>query len=454
MVLPGFVYGGSIGGPPPIPMPTYQNREEQQQGTSERSVIQTTLHLERIISICKVEYAWNPSKCSHCKVSGHKDSNCGILIANQKKEEEEKSKIEKGKEGVSIDLMQVLLASTKEVKDKNDGFETVVKKNKGNKSKVSSNSAVGERKKFAIQGQCGNNSKNERLGAEAGNRIQGQNGNNPKNKNFGVFSGNSVKGYYGNNSILSKNRSVQGGKASSKKEQGYNGKNSDFNGKKGIHLVDKGQSSNSKGYDKKGRGSGGSLYPEGNLGSSSDKGIKQDYLKKEEVGNKIVFTQSYVPKSGGDFKANSNFDKFHQNVKGVAPINLHVSNSFGVLQDSCNEESEEALYEEFGLDKFANKNFMNQVESTDSITGLDTNMDHVKKTSLSPEPESLCYEDGELELVEASDNLEDYMRLWRDVSKYLEVPVADDDGTHACYWVSSSESFAHFLESRGMIDEA
>ncbi|CAI9282515.1 unnamed protein product [Lactuca saligna] len=114
--------------------------------------------------------------------------------------------------------MQVLLASTKEVKDKNDGFETVVKKNKGNKSKVSSNSVVGERKKFVIQGQYGNNSKNERLGAEAGNHIQGQNVNNPKNKNSGVFSGNSVQGYYGNNSILSEKRYVQGGKASSKNE--------------------------------------------------------------------------------------------------------------------------------------------------------------------------------------------------------------------------------------------
>ncbi|CAI9300338.1 unnamed protein product [Lactuca saligna] len=40
MVLPGFVSGGSIGGPPPIPMPTYHNREQQQQqqqGTSESS---------------------------------------------------------------------------------------------------------------------------------------------------------------------------------------------------------------------------------------------------------------------------------------------------------------------------------------------------------------------------------------------------------------------------------
>ncbi|CAI9281700.1 unnamed protein product [Lactuca saligna] len=50
MVLPGFVSGGSIGGPPLIPMPTYQNREQQQQGTSEMSVIQTTLHLKAYLN--------------------------------------------------------------------------------------------------------------------------------------------------------------------------------------------------------------------------------------------------------------------------------------------------------------------------------------------------------------------------------------------------------------------
>ncbi|KAL4582207.1 hypothetical protein LXL04_006749 [Taraxacum kok-saghyz] len=36
---------------------------------------------ERIQAKCKIEYAWTPSKCSHCKVFGHRDSTCGILIA-------------------------------------------------------------------------------------------------------------------------------------------------------------------------------------------------------------------------------------------------------------------------------------------------------------------------------------------------------------------------------------
>lgn len=28
--------------------------------------------------------------------------------------------------------------------------------------------------------------------------------------------------------------------------------------------------------------------------------------------------------------------------------------------------------------------------------------------------------------------------LWRDVSKYSEIPVVDDDDTHACYWASAA----------------
>ncbi|CAI9278328.1 unnamed protein product [Lactuca saligna] len=54
------------------------------------------------------------------------------VTAIQMKEEEERSKIEKGKEGATVDLMQGLLASTKEVKEQNDGFVDVVKKTKGN----------------------------------------------------------------------------------------------------------------------------------------------------------------------------------------------------------------------------------------------------------------------------------------------------------------------------------
>jgi len=34
---------------------------------------------EKVESKCRVEYAWRPDVCTHCKIYGHKNSNCGIL---------------------------------------------------------------------------------------------------------------------------------------------------------------------------------------------------------------------------------------------------------------------------------------------------------------------------------------------------------------------------------------
>lgn len=197
---------------------------------------------ERIISNCKVEYAWNPSKCSHYKVYGHKDFNCGILIAKQKKEEEERNKLEKGKEGVTIDLMQELLSSTKEVKEQNDGFVDVMKKNKGNKGNFVSKEATGGKSHFSNQGQQGNLSKNEGSGAFAGNRMQGQKGNNQKIGNSGAYAGNRYQGYYGNNQEKSEFNFDRGGKTGGKKGQGYNGNIQSMKGKPNVSKIEQRQS--------------------------------------------------------------------------------------------------------------------------------------------------------------------------------------------------------------------
>ncbi|CAI9285354.1 unnamed protein product [Lactuca saligna] len=68
------------------------------------------------------------------------------------KEEEERSKTEKGKEGAIVDLMQVLLASTKEVKEQNDGFVDVVKKTKGNNGNLFSKEATWGENSFRVRG--------------------------------------------------------------------------------------------------------------------------------------------------------------------------------------------------------------------------------------------------------------------------------------------------------------
>lgn len=141
-----------------------------------------------------------------------------------------------------------------------------------------------------------------------------------------------------------------------------------------FFFFEKGQSNNSI---QKGSGTGVFLFKGGNLGSSSEKGDKKENLNKGELGNKTELNQVYVPKLGGYVKVSANIDKHHHNVKGADPVNLNISNSFGILQDFGNEEDVETLYEEFGLDNSPYENYMNQEEVTGGIMGLDTNMETV-----------------------------------------------------------------------------
>ncbi|CAI9294709.1 unnamed protein product [Lactuca saligna] len=76
------------------------------------------------------------------------------------------------------------------------------------------------------------------------------------------------------------------------------------------------------------------------------------------------------------------------------PLHLGV----GVeIKEKVNEKANDEQNKVIVLEKEEEKkiNYSMKVENVSS-----------KKTNVSPEPESLCYEDGELELVEASDNLE------------------------------------------------
>ncbi|CAI9259914.1 unnamed protein product [Lactuca saligna] len=75
---------------------------------------------EKVESKCRIEYAWRPDICSHCKIYGHKNNNCGIL--NGKKNNDVTD--------VAVDREE------KERKEKvdDDGFILVTKKNnKGQK---------------------------------------------------------------------------------------------------------------------------------------------------------------------------------------------------------------------------------------------------------------------------------------------------------------------------------
>lgn len=158
---------------------------------------------ENFLSKCRIEYAWNPSKCSHCKVYGHKDSNCGILLANQIKEIKSNNKMEENKEGVRVDLMEILMANSKKAELDAEGFQTVSKNNKGN--------GAGEipRTESAQVNQ---------------NMRQGLNGKFPSNgKNWNGF-GSGNQGIRKN--IINKSGFVNGENQGNKGKgrQGYNGK--------------------------------------------------------------------------------------------------------------------------------------------------------------------------------------------------------------------------------------
>ncbi|CAI9264420.1 unnamed protein product [Lactuca saligna] len=213
---------------------------------------------ERILSKCKIEYAWNPSKCSHCKVYGHKDSTCGILLAKEANDLANSKSDDQKKDGIKVDLMEVLIASTKKVDDDNEGFQTVEKRNKGIK--------MGEKTK-------------EGLGNKNHNSFQGQNGKNQGNGKNMV--GNSVGSQGQKRNSSTKNGNTFGGNQwnKGKEVQGYNGKNQAVSGRTN------------------GTGSGGNNFQ----GMPHAFNSFQEPKMNIEGGKKIDSGLKYIPKSGADF---------------------------------------------------------------------------------------------------------------------------------------------------------
>lgn len=218
------------------------------------------------------------------------------------KEEEERSKIEKGKEGATVDLMQVLLASTKEVKEQNDGFVDVVKKTKGNNGNLFSKEATGGEKQFSSQGHQGNFSKNEGAGVFAGNRKQGQKGNYPKIGNSGASAGIRYQGYNGNNQENLEFSFDRGGKTGGKNGQGYYGNIQPMKGKSNDSKIEQGQSWKSNKVMGKNKDGGDVSEVKGFVGNSSMSRPDQEAKKSEAGVNFNGNRQGYIPKSGARFQ--------------------------------------------------------------------------------------------------------------------------------------------------------
>nr|KAJ0226858.1 hypothetical protein LSAT_V11C100000010 [Lactuca sativa] len=307
---------------------------------------------ERILSKCKIEYAWNPSKCSHCKVYGHKDSTCGILLAKEVKGIDDKAAKEINEDGIKIDLMEVLIASTKKVEEDNEGFQNVVRRNKGNNMGVKNSEEMGSKRQNPVQGQNGKFQGNGRNwgGNAAGNQGQKRNNYVKNESNYGGYQWNKGKGIQGQNGKINEMNGINRG---IKMEQGQNSKNGNFVKKEkdtGNFLID-----NSK-KDKP------TVFREG-----------QEQKQKEAMEKKNFSGQNYVPKSGPDIKINSNFDRkvnfgnFHEPVIPVS------NNKFDVLINV--EEENQFVVNKCGIPEI-DLDYLDNVDQMEVIGGIplaDTN---------------------------------------------------------------------------------
>ncbi|CAI9281276.1 unnamed protein product [Lactuca saligna] len=305
---------------------------------------------ERIISKCKIEYAWNPSKCSHCKVYVHKDINCGILIAKQMKKEEERSKIEKGKEGATVDLMQVLLASTKEVKEQNDGFVDVVKKTKGNNGFFFSKEATGEKNSFQVRGIKGISRKMKVQGFLLETASRGKKGIIRKLEILGLLLEFAIRGIMGIirkiwNFVLIEVGRQEGECWKSNKVMGKN--------------KDGGDVSEVKGF----------------VGNNSMSRPDQEAKKSEAGVNFNGSRQGYIPKSGAAFKISSNFDLVNHSMMGHDAENFLSTNKFETLKNL--EDENKFVFSKGGVDEddLAYLDSVNQMDVIGSVPVFDTKME-------------------------------------------------------------------------------
>ena len=77
---------------------------------------------DRRVSKCNVEYAWKPSRCSNCKIYGHNDNKCGVLMG-KKIEEDRIAEEQRKKKANEVN------GNGKKIEVDDDGFTKVIKKN-------------------------------------------------------------------------------------------------------------------------------------------------------------------------------------------------------------------------------------------------------------------------------------------------------------------------------------
>nr|KAJ0220884.1 hypothetical protein LSAT_V11C200101250 [Lactuca sativa] len=266
---------------------------------------------EKVESKCRVEYAWRPDICNHCKIYGHKNSNCGILngtkadnIADVAVNREEDGKKEK------ID---------------DDGFILVIKKN--NKGKKFNNGVIiNEEGKVDLIKSLEKNTKllNEEMDV-SNNEVSSRDVDNQemgKNKK--------VKEQVNQKEIQKEDRSNKGAENWNKggnyskfavgnlkkdeKERGVFQSKDDKNGKKSETGV---------------------FIPKEKLGTRVKNVIENFNAKNDGMQGKKEESQKkvYVPKKQMEFKVSSNFDYIGSTSGKDIQEEIITQNPFDVLAD-------------------------------------------------------------------------------------------------------------------------
>ncbi|KAL4555570.1 hypothetical protein LXL04_038193 [Taraxacum kok-saghyz] len=287
---------------------------------------------ERLQSKCKVEYAWTPSKFSHCKVFGHRDSSCGILIAMDLKMKESRGKEKEVQEGRKVNLIEELINNTVKINPSEDDFITVERKKK------KQNKNPGEK----VENTAANK-----------NNGQGQNGNfSQTGKNQRQ---NNRQNFVMKNSLIGNNFNPTQGQTSSNKYlsgSGNGGRGQGAvlakNGRKGIKI---GSGKGTNGVEMK--SSQGVAKEPSRIETteeerrSNEKLIGGEGIVKDGSQSKFwvksPMKHTYVPKVNQNPVVSSNFEDGSKIKKSLLSHVVTTSNKYDVLVDEDRMEEEDLI---------------------------------------------------------------------------------------------------------------
>ncbi|CAI9274213.1 unnamed protein product [Lactuca saligna] len=266
---------------------------------------------EKVESKCRIEYAWRPDICSHCKIYGHKNNNCGIL--NGKKND--------GVTDVAVDREE----NGRKEKVDDDGFILVTKKNnKG--QKFNTGVVINEEGKVDLIKSLEKSTKPVLEGMVVSNNDESlkDEGNQGMGKSKKIKEQENQKG--GQN----EDRSNEG--AENRKNGGNFSKFAVGNLKKDGKEKGVFQSKDDKSGKKNGTGV---FIPKEKLGTRVKNVIENFNAKKDGMQGKREENQKkvYVPKKQVELKVSSNFDNLGSTSGKIDQDEITTQNPFDVLAD-------------------------------------------------------------------------------------------------------------------------